>query len=90
VSIKYKKSSLKRLYGISLDEFEKMKFEQGGLCAVTGCGNNAVAVDHCHATGRVRGLLCNGCNAALGFINEDVNRAIGLAMYIQRNCKGES
>ncbi|KPC89946.1 hypothetical protein ADL27_38495 [Streptomyces sp. NRRL F-6602] len=45
-----------------------MYFEQDGTCALSPCVREAKVVDHCHATGRVRGLLCQGCNVAVGFV----------------------
>lgn len=48
--------------------YAAMYFEQDGACAVGPCVREAKVVDHCHATGRVRGLMCQGCNVALGFL----------------------
>ena len=82
-----KNSTLKRKYGLNLEDLERMKSEQGGLCAVVGCPNTAQFVDHCHTTGAVRGLLCCGCNTALGMLNEDIGRIIGLAGYLHTHNK---
>lgn len=61
---------LKATYGISSAEFDALLEQQGGHCAL--CPNvakrSALHVDHDHATGQVRGLLCGGCNRVLGFI----------------------
>ncbi len=64
----------KRKYGLSPDAYDAMLVEQGGRCACCGepfsgptkDGKRSVCVDHCHKTGRVRGLLCSGCNVAIG------------------------
>jgi hypothetical protein len=56
--------------GMYEDLFEK----QGGLCAICGkpnIGGRRLAVDHDHATNRVRGLLCNLCNAGLGAFKDN-------------------
>jgi Recombination endonuclease VII len=50
--------------------FDAMYFEQDGKCAITSCYREAVSVDHDHATGKVRGLVCQGCNVALGFVED--------------------
>lgn len=56
---------LRRHYGITLAQFEALAREQRGLCAI--CKQpRKLCVDHCHATGRVRALLCNNCNMIMG------------------------
>jgi len=66
---------LKYKFGITLDDYNKMFAEQGGCCAI--CGDHqsnhqrAFAVDHCHDTGKVRGLLCINCNTGIGKLNDD-------------------
>lgn len=54
-------------------------------CENPGCGaTENLHMDHDHATGEFRGLLCNGCNSALGFLREDRERILRLAEYIAR------
>lgn len=48
--------------------YEAMHFDQDGKCAIETCTREAKVVDHCHATGKVRGLICQGCNVAIGFV----------------------
>lgn len=67
---------MRTLYGIGLVEFEQMMTKQNGVCAIclkpetrknnTGLAITKLSVDHCHETGKVRGLLCNSCNIAMG------------------------
>lgn len=85
LSKQWENSRLKRKYGITLDEVDRMRERQGGLCANTECGREAKVVDHCHETGKVRGLLCNGCNASLGHLKEDPSRIRGLIRYIKKH-----
>ena len=58
-------AKLLRLYGLSREDFNVMYHQQGGTCAIDTCDRKAVHVDHCHETGRVRGLLCAYCNVRL-------------------------
>ncbi len=66
----------KHRYGITLEDYDNMLKEQGGCCAICGSsdskchGRMNFAVDHCHETGKVRGLLCNDCNRALGLFQD--------------------
>lgn len=57
-------------YGISVDDYEKLFIEQDGCCAI--CGKRTkLDVDHCHKSGRIRGLLCRQCNHALGLLYDN-------------------
>jgi hypothetical protein len=64
-----------KLYGLSHPEFEKMWRTQNGLCVLCDDplqlgGSSGVNVDHCHVTGKVRGLLCHKCNMLLGLLEK--------------------
>jgi recombination endonuclease VII len=78
--------TLRRKYGLSVDEFERMAEEQGGLCAACGREPSAVGlqVDHCHETGAVRALLCKSCNSAAGHANDDPAQLRLIADYLER------
>ena len=81
----HKGHQLKYKFGISMEEYELLLESQGGTCALCDGLNNirkkgtysgnpvamALSVDHNHKTGKVRGLLCNGCNTCLGKFNDD-------------------
>lgn len=76
------------LYGLDPAEYERMFTEQRGLCAICGETPSNVRgfhVDHDHDTGHVRGLLCHGCNVALGHLREDVARMRSMIEYVQRS-----
>ena len=64
------RSMLKTKYGITLDEYEQMAINQAGRCAICNECMYQPQVDHCHATGRVRGLLCRRCNCGLAFFEK--------------------
>ena len=71
-------------YGMSVGEYNSMLDLQGGFCAICGGenGGRVLFVDHDHRNGLVRGLLCKGCNSALGYINDDWVVAQRMAKYL--------
>ena len=77
-------------YGITEDEFEALLKEQHGCCAACGTSEpmgpgKRLCVDHAHdETRRVRGLLCQRCNTAIGLLGDDPQRARDLADYLER------
>jgi hypothetical protein len=81
---------LKRLYGISEEEYDQMLISQDFRCAICreesqATGKNArLHVDHDHVTGKVRGLLCYACNIAIGFLEEDPDRVQKIMNYLEK------
>ena len=74
---------LKSLYGISSDDYDRLFAHQRGACAI--CGKRSaktLCVDHCHATGKVRGLLCQRCNLALGHLNDSPTLVSAALAYL--------
>jgi hypothetical protein len=75
----YLNQDLKRNYKVTLEWYRTTLAEQNNVCAIctkpetTQIRNKtiAMAVDHCHTTGKVRGLLCTQCNRALGLFGDD-------------------
>lgn len=71
-----RRSHLKRNFNMTLEEYNKILFEQDYKCAIcrgyeTGYRNEVLSVDHCHSTNKIRGLLCNTCNRALGLFKDN-------------------
>lgn len=76
----------KRLYGIGTAAFEQLLESQGGKCACCGTSSPAVSgwhVDHCHASGEVRGILCFHCNTGIGHFRDDPARLRAAADYLE-------
>ena len=83
-------TKLKNRLGITLNEYEEMLKLQDGKCL--GCGvtesylGQRLAVDHCHKTGTIRGLLCKNCNIIIGHAKENSNTLLNLIKYIDERC----
>lgn len=83
---------LKRMYGIDLDIYNSMLESQNYKCLI--CFKNQFeeprkfTVDHCHTTGKVRGLLCNSCNRALGIFSDSVDVLQSAINYLNRSFNG--
>ena len=86
-SIKY---VYKNSYGLSLEDVEDMKRAQNNKCAVcdteftTDKKFTCACVDHDHATGKVRDILCKHCNTALGHMKDDPDKCLRLATYVKQ------
>ena len=78
------RNHLKTRYGITPAQYEALLVTQDGVCAI--CQNPPItkrlAVDHCHETGRVRGLLCNPCNRGIGYLKDSTKLAQRAAEYL--------
>lgn len=68
-------------YGISEEYLQSVINSSEGKCQ--SCGDPYECVDHCHSSGKFRGLLCNPCNKALGFLRDSIYRIDGLRRYLQ-------
>ena len=87
-----RKRQLSIKYNLSDEEYSKMFSEQGGICAI--CGNPETAnrngivkqltVDHNHITRQIRGLLCQKCNSAIGYLGEDIEIFRNAISYIEK------
>lgn len=85
--LRSKGNDLRSNYGIGLEQFDSMVEAQGGKCAICR-GAGPLCVDHCHASGVVRGLLCHLCNRALGLFNDDASRLQSAIEYLSRAAEG--
>jgi hypothetical protein len=81
---------LRIAFNLTLEDRQRMKDEQGGVCAV--CGNakggqsgDGLVVDHDHDSGKVRALLCHKCNIALGHVDDNIERLDALKAYLMKH-----
>lgn len=86
-------SWVKAKYGISPNEYTSLKIKQNFCCAICGKSEEDngrfLATDHCHTTGKVRGLLCKCCNLGLGQFKDDA-KLLSLAVDYLRNTSEET
>lgn len=87
------KSFIKRTYGITYKDYYKLLDDQGNKCAIcnsVGVNNSRITsgklfIDHCHATGKIRGLLCSKCNHGIGLLNDDVDLLHKAINYLNKS-----
>lgn len=95
-----RRSYLQRTYGVPLGQLEQLLNQQAGRCAICrrrwreckqwkpahyeGHFLEHLCIDHDHKTGHVRGLLCWGCNFAIGALEENIDRFNRAAAYMER------
>lgn len=75
-------------FGLSVEQYRKMERSQNGLCFICkkppGGRFRRLAVDHCHKSNVVRGLLCSRCNRALGYFQDDAAMLSRAIEYLQK------
>jgi hypothetical protein len=76
-------------FGIGIEDYERMLEEQEGRCYLCrgSSPDRALAVDHCHTTGVVRGLLCDLCNRGLGMFKDNPELLRAAADYVEKHQK---
>ncbi len=92
----HRKANLLNKYGLTVESYDAMWEHQAGQCKICSTEmvniridgesrnkSNTACVDHCHTTGRVRGLLCTTCNKALGLFKDDAQRLRTAAAYLE-------
>ncbi len=82
----FKERWLEQKYGMTPDSWAAMSLDQGGRCFICGwvpTGRGTLYVDHDHANGRVRGLLCPPCNSFLGRMNDSADAIRRAAAYVE-------
>ena len=83
-----RRANLKHKYNITLEEYEVMLARQNGVCALCGTTRTdkrgrSLFVDHDHETGRLRGILCQQCNSAVGTLGDTVESLSRVVSYLK-------
>jgi hypothetical protein len=85
----YKQKTLTKKYGITPEDYDNMYNQQNGCCKICSMHQvnlkAALCVDHCHITGKVRGLLCHKCNLLIGHAKDDINVLQNAIKYLNEN-----
>jgi hypothetical protein len=89
------KGYFKRTYGITICQYQEMLLKQEGKCAICKTEWTRInpkskkaeqlSVDHCHKTGKIRGLLCGKCNIGMGYFQDDIERLENCIIYLKLN-----
>jgi hypothetical protein len=78
-------------YGVTQEQFDEMFCAQEGKCAICRIGHDELkyqlCVDHCHATGHIRGLLCRNCNVAVGKLYDSVQMLQRAIDYLNKSTR---
>ena len=88
--LRVRENKFKRVYGLTNEDYDKMLQEQNFCCKICGIKNSEtkqgyLVVDHCHKSGKVRSLLCNGCNTGLGLLKENPEVLEKAAQYLRNH-----
>lgn len=90
-----REQTYKRARGIGFAEREALLVAQDTKCAVCGevvgfngrggCARGCAVVDHCHTSGKIRGVLCGRCNTVLGLLKDSTELALKAGVYLERH-----
>jgi hypothetical protein len=71
-------------YGIEVEDYEALKEQQGGKCAICETTGRVLYVDHCHSTQKLRGLLCQQCNTGIGMLQDSIKVLKKAVRYLEK------
>jgi hypothetical protein len=85
---RFRNNTIRSRYGIEAEDVEQIVESQNNSCAI--ClkvfeSRNDRRIDHCHITGKVRGILCHKCNSALGYFGEDTKNLSRAIVYLEKS-----
>lgn len=86
--LKYRSEELKRRLGVTHNDYEIMLKDQNGVCKICkrfriASNKGHMVVDHCHKTGRIRGVLCNWCNRGIGLFEDNLEYLENAKLYLK-------
>lgn len=79
------KRRLKYDYNLTEEQYLLLKENQNYSCAICKDSKKKLVIDHCHTTGKVRGLLCTNCNTALGHFKDNIKFLDSAKDYLNKN-----
>lgn len=87
-----RRSFIRRKYNMTLEDFDNMLILQDGKCKICGNSeskgkNKLLCIDHCHETGKVRGLLCHSCNTGIGNLRDNIDNLKNAIKYLEESLK---
>lgn len=87
-----KTEKLQLRYGLTYEQWEKMRETESYACMICGITeaeiDKKLDVDHCHSSGKVRGILCNPCNTMIGHAKDNIAVLRAAATYLEENADG--
>lgn len=83
--LRAKKHRIKHLYNLTLDEYEDLLLRYENKCGICKkkISDENVCIDHCHNTGKVRGVLCSNCNTGIGMFEDNVSFLLNAIEYLK-------
>jgi hypothetical protein len=78
--IKARRRGFAKRFGLTPEQYDEQV--RGKVCLICG-GNDRLVLDHCHKSGRIRGVLCSNCNSALGMFGDDPKRLLSAVEYLR-------
>ena len=82
----FREQKLKRNFGLTLADYNAMREAQDNGCAICQRQHKStkrLCVDHCHDTGKIRGLLCGNCNSGIGLLGDNVASVKNALRYLE-------
>ena len=72
-------------YGLTADEYDAVIAKANGACELCAATDRKLVLDHCHATGVIRGVLCTACNTSIGKLGDTSKSLLRAVAYLQKS-----